>query len=119
MLSSDKPRAIEFAISGPGCGCGEECSSFEWLREPVAPLSVRPETLRRYKLRNHLSGLPSCQSCGHGDPVPGKNLFLFIAGEFVSPAGRAFNQSPRVRTMDCHKTVGGSNGRSQTGGRTQ
>ena len=117
MLSSDKPRAVEFAISGPDCG--EEASSFEWLREPVAPLSVRPETLRRYKLRNHLSGLPSCQSCGHGDPVTGKNLFLFIAGEFVSPAGRAFNQSSRVRTMDCHKTVGGSNGGSQTGGRTQ
>src|SRR5437879_4235491 len=74
---------------------------------------------RRHKLRDHLSGLPPRKSCGHGNPVTGKNLFLFVAGEFVSPAGRAFNQPPRVGAMDDHKTVRGCNRRGQTCGATQ
>src|SRR2546429_5111486 len=55
--------------------------------------------------RSHLGGLPACKPLGHGNPVKGKNLFLFVAGEFVSPVGRAFNQPPRVGTMEDHKTV--------------
>src|SRR6266566_5443397 len=90
----------------------------DWSSD-VCSSDLPPGASRRYKLRDDLGDLPPCKSWGNGNPVTGKNLFLFVGGELVSPVGRAFNQPPRVGTMEGHKTVRGCNGRGQTCGATQ